>query len=300
MASIDDIERLFVKKITTLEESLKNDISAAKTEIVSSISVTLKEHSEKIVELEKKVAELSKKEIDRAERELQLDVLDRKNNIVIYKIAETEDSQDALQRAIIRMFNEKLENVFDLRDLDYLFRLGKKKEGEIRPILARFTSRIKKDLILKNKRKLSELKIEVAEDFPVEIRCRRKNAAPLVKGLKEQGFRATLKVDKIVVNGEFWPIQKAEDVLNQGQFSESDRKSESSKNKRSRTSPEDQRTGKKKSSFKMTSTQNTASPSASSIKQFFASPSIQRKKAPTLEVSTPQKNTQYVNIINEE
>ncbi|KAL5274580.1 hypothetical protein ACFFRR_000970 [Megaselia abdita] len=139
MASLEEIEKLLNGETKTIKESFQQDLQKTTLEILTAVNQTLSVHTEKILKLENAVQELNKKEEDRAERELQKDVKERKHNIIFYKIAENETSQDNLLTGMIEMLNEEVESSFEIRDIDFLYRIGKKWEGVIRPILIRFT-----------------------------------------------------------------------------------------------------------------------------------------------------------------
>lgn len=304
MATVSEIEQLLKGQTKELQDNFHQELEKTKTDILQSVNKTLKEHSDRITDLDQDVKELRIKEEDRAERELQRDVNERKHNVIFYKVAENETSQDALLKAMIKMLNEEVENSFEIRDIDVLFRLGRRKEGDIRPILVRFTTLIKKELIMKHKKMLIEKHIEIAEDLPVEIRNRRKAMAPLVKALKENGFKASLRTDKIRVNGENWSLEKAQEALLEKEKSNITNK-DSNINKRKEISPKNNQTSQSESKkrpppLKLPISQNNTPISATSIRKFFDSPKVSAAKSPIVTVTTPFKNDQYVQIVSED
>lgn len=306
MATVEDIERLLKGQTKELKSNFEKELEKTKEDILQCVNQTLTVHTEKISKLEQKVSELSEREAHRTERELQREVNEKKNNVIFYKIAESEKSQDALMVAMVKMLNEETESTFETRDIDFLFRLGKKKEGEMRPILTRFTTLAKKDLVIRNKKKLAEKKIEIGEDFPIEIRKRRKALAPFVQALKEKGIMASLRVDKIKVNGEFWSLEKVKENLFENEENHASTSSASSEiniYKRKEISPKraDSNYSKPKRRpppIKLSSVSNANN--GSSIKKFFDPPSTPTPKSPIVTVATPSKNSQYVQIINDE
>ncbi|KAL5281911.1 hypothetical protein ACFFRR_005299 [Megaselia abdita] len=145
---------------------------------------------------------------------------------------------------------------------------------------------------MRNKKALFESRIEIAEDFPMEIRNRRTAVAPIIKSLKEKGYKAILKVDQIHVNGECWSLEQANDAINEDNHEYIVNKDI----KRTRTSPlldqyqgDSSRTNDKRPPpLKLQKHQptNLGSTPTSSIKSSIVS------------VKTPLKNDQYVHIIS--
>lgn len=87
--------------------------------------------------------------------------------------------------------------------------------------------------------------IEIYEDFPLEIRERRKQILPTLKLLKEKGLKAFLRVDKLFVNGEYLSVTKAQEYIvwqpanerSVQKKSENNKKHVKINSKRGRTSP---------------------------------------------------------------
>lgn len=213
MASVADIEKLLASQTKELETKMLTVVEKAKTEILTSVNQTLSQHAEKFVAIEEKIETLT-------EKDLQDEVEKRQNNVIFYKIAENENSQEALHEAMINMLNEIVGSNFEIRDINAMYRLGRKQEGHVRPVIIKFVSLLRKELIMKNRKKFTGKNVDIADDFPEEIRKRRKNAAPLIKALKEHGFKASLKVDKIRVNGEIWSWEKANSVVKRFEVNE--------------------------------------------------------------------------------
>lgn len=269
---------------------LKKEITDFKQEMLTSIGATVSEHTAKINNIEKQIEEID-------EKVLKSEIEKRKNNMIFYKIAEVEASQDALHKAMVKMLNEEVQNTFEIRDIDFMFRLGKKREGQIRPVLVRFISYLKKELIMNNRKKLSEKSIDVADDLPNEIRERRKISAPLVKSLKEKGFHASLKMDKIKVNGEIWSVEKAREAVTEPNLVEEEGSSNGKRNR----SPQSDFSEMKNQNRKMRPpplklVKNPAS--GTPITSYFSSPRTSAPRSPIIIVKTPSKNVQHVEIID--
>lgn len=287
-ATLDDIRKLLAEQTTTLETKIISGVDKAKTEILDTVNNLLSDHSEKFTEIDRKIEVLT-------EKDLQDDVEKRQNNVIFYKVPEEEDSQEALHESMIKMLSEVIGNRFELRDINAMYRLGKKQE-HVRPVIVKFVSLIKKEQVMRNRKKLLEKNVEIAEDFPIEIRLRRKNAAPIVKALKEKGFQASLKVDKIRVKGEIWSLEKAQNAIMEPGKKETGKgeKEDAPKNKRPR-SP-NQTTSSQPQKGRLPPLKLARSQSAASITNFFSSPATTAPRSPIVIVKTPSKNVQYTDI----
>ncbi|CAG4964121.1 unnamed protein product [Parnassius apollo] len=83
-------------------------------------------------------------------------------------------------------------------DLEYFRRIGKKGEKS-RPIVITFTTMSKKIELFKNRRNLEKSLYYIKEDLTPKILKTRKLLIPELKQKIEQGERAILKYDKIVI-----------------------------------------------------------------------------------------------------
>lgn len=126
--------------------------------------------------------------------------MERKHNVIFYKIQENEPSIEALQETMVKLLTEITNQTFELRDIDVLDRLGKKDENKSRPIVIRFVSLLKRNSIIKNWKLFTQKNIEDSEDFPEEIRNRRKELLPILKELKSKGKKAIFRTDKLLVD----------------------------------------------------------------------------------------------------
>lgn len=304
MASAAEIRSLLqennsvIKKDITEAKSevvaaLKKDIEEAKTEVLATVNSTLQTHLLKIDLLEKKVEILEENDRQRNEKDLQREVLHKKHNLLLYKVEEDELSQEALQVNTIKLLSDITGQNIDIKDIDYMYRLGKKEANKRRPIIIRFISLLKRDSIIKNWKLFSEKNMEISEDFPEEIRNRRKLLLPVLKDLKTRGLKVSLRVDKLLVNGEIWSTKRAEEFLRP-----IDQESEApvhTSNKRKERSPSPSKhNNKKKPSLKL----NVIGTPGSSIKEFFQPSISPATKSPVIVLTrTPHKNEQVTTIV---
>ena len=110
--------------------------------------------------------------LEKDRNKLKIDVGDlqqysRRTNILIHGIKEEkEESTDDL---VLNVVNDSLEIAdITVKDISRSHRLGKKKDGKTRPIIARFTSYRSKQAIYKTKRKLKGKGIVITENLTKE------------------------------------------------------------------------------------------------------------------------------------
>ena len=83
-----------------------------------------------------------------------------------------------------------LENARDI-EFQRIHRLGKKRTGYPRPIIARFLRFPEREFIFKSARDLrDESEVKVFADFPQQIRERRKKQWPIMRKAREEGKAA--------------------------------------------------------------------------------------------------------------
>lgn len=131
-----------------------------------------------------------------------------KKNVIVFGLKEQEhESSKDLQNKLIQIVTRHLRVDFIERDVDYITRIGKKKEpfstpSHARPVLVRLVSMNKKLEILKNKNRLRRSSlpdVRIEEDFPPEVREKRKALLQEVEEHRRQGKIAYIKYDQIVV-----------------------------------------------------------------------------------------------------
>ncbi|KAL5273858.1 hypothetical protein ACFFRR_000552 [Megaselia abdita] len=297
MASLAEIQNLLAAQTAELKTAFKGDIESAKAEIMK----TVESNTDKIKYLEAKVTDLNEKEKARSERELQLERNAKKNNMLMYKLAENESSQDELYAEVLKTL-KIVDSNFVMTDFDFMFRLGKRVEGKTRPILIRFISQMKKEIVIKNKKKLAEKNVDVGDDIPKEIRERRKTAISLVNLLKEKGYNSFLKGDKILVNGNVVSTEEASKMVSGAEDDvETDADDQDRANKKRKPSLEENngecsqslQSSTKKPPLKMPKNQK-------SMASFFSPNRTTAPRSPIVIVKTPSKNVQHVDIIHKD
>lgn len=126
----------------------------------------------------------------------------RKRNIIIHGIKETERNRKELEDIIISLFNEVIKTDVKITEIDAIFRLGSKKDKDIRPVIVKFLSQRRVWDVLQNRKFLKGKNIFINEDLPKPIVEKRKELYPLMKELRDKGETAYMKYDKLISNGK--------------------------------------------------------------------------------------------------
>lgn len=127
----------------------------------------------------------------------------RKYNLVIYGLEESE-------REVKEDVLEVLSNIIQIQctpsNFRDIYRIGKKVEGQIRPIVIEVLNyQLKLDILINARAKSNELKrckIFISQDYCPEDYQKRKFLAKHLKAAKEKQYKAFIKGDTLVVNGE--------------------------------------------------------------------------------------------------
>lgn len=127
----------------------------------------------------------------------------RRKNLLIFNIdEEVGEKISDIENKIAQLIVQKL-LVSDFclsQDVDYCRRLGKVPTSEkTRPIILALTTERKKWAILKNCNKLKGSNISIREDYPEEVRAKRKGLLDEMKKLKREGKTVSLVYDKLFI-----------------------------------------------------------------------------------------------------
>ena len=171
---------------------------------------TCKDHEYRIIHCEKMLEEYKT-------QNLYLEAYSRRENIKFLNIPEAssnrprdspENTEDAL-----REFLEKDLGFADAMSVEIqrVHRLGKKKDGKPRPILARFLRSKDVPSIMAMGHRLRDTNYQMFVDLPYEIVQKRKAQLHILKKAKYNGIPANFskaEPDKLYVRGKIWPKGK--------------------------------------------------------------------------------------------
>lgn len=161
-----------------LLDKMKEELNKQTVQITENVTTTvLKVVDEKIQPIIAENERLSR-EVETLNKKLQtLDLIARKNNIILHGIVEpsTEKYED-LNDSVIKTITD-LEVPLENSEINKVQRLGKKQEnGKIRPILLTLTTLQKKIQILRNKKNMKE-NTYITNDYSKETMEKRKTRA---------------------------------------------------------------------------------------------------------------------------
>ena len=138
-----------------------------------------------------------------------LECRSKRNNVIVYGLhrpdGETgQDCEDALQDFL----TDKLELSRTI-EFDRVHRLNSKPNS---PVIARCTYFKDKNTILKARYKLKGSNIFLGEDFSVRVREIRKKLGPHLKAARDQGKRATMIFDHLLINGKKFTLDNENEL----------------------------------------------------------------------------------------
>ena len=166
----------------------------------------------KLKSLEKENFKLGSRIKEVEEQHLYLEAYSRRENLKFENIPESVASGEDTE-FVLRSFLE--------RDLGYVnaasveiqrvHHLGKKKEGKLRPILARFLRFKDCQSMLALGPRLRETNYRMYQDLPFEIVERRRGQMDTFKKARRNNIPASFskaQPDKLFIRGKFWPVDK--------------------------------------------------------------------------------------------
>lgn len=188
-----------LKLLQTKFDKQSNELKEMKESIPNSINKNI---DEKFVILENRQQQLEKITEEQAKRIQKFEKILRKKNIIFFGVGETENSYFTLQNNVLDIINNLMKVDCQKGDIEYVSRMGKKSE-KIRPIIVTFTTMGKKIELLKNKKMLQKSStIYIKEDFPPEVLEERKKLSIQLQQEREQGKKAYIKYNKLVILSE--------------------------------------------------------------------------------------------------
>ncbi|KAL4718942.1 hypothetical protein ACJJTC_009294 [Scirpophaga incertulas] len=126
----------------------------------------------------------------------------RKNNLILHELHKKEEQKQDLMELVLKVLNDlsqkTIMEVWDRWEINMVRRLGKKVDGQIRPVLISLTLNWRKLEILKNKKSFPE-NIYVTEDFPKDVLTKRKDLKKIAEEEKAKGNVAYIHYDKIII-----------------------------------------------------------------------------------------------------
>ncbi|KAJ8711162.1 hypothetical protein PYW07_006472 [Mythimna separata] len=208
---MEDQMQILLEKIQEQMDRQTISITKAVTENISQqLDERFKMLEEQNQNLQTEVSELK-------EKIKGLESQKKKNNLLFFGI--TEGSEE--DKTIVKFMKEKINTHLSLDiqeyEIDKAYRIGQKMSNGLRPILISFTSNWRRNLILKNKKKLPE-GIYIKEDFTKETLEIRKSLQPKLEEERNKGNIAYLRGEKLIVKKPS-DVQKSEKRKRESSYS---------------------------------------------------------------------------------
>ncbi|CAG4972517.1 unnamed protein product [Colias eurytheme] len=125
----------------------------------------------------------------------------KQKNLVFFGLKEDENSNIELLEKVKNVIKTDLGIDFDEREVNNVFRIGKKKPiDKPRPTLVSFANEWKKNVVMKLKKNFKD--VYITEDYTKEVLEKRKMLLPQLLEERSKGNIAYLKYDKIIIKGK--------------------------------------------------------------------------------------------------
>ena len=221
---LDRLERMEIKlqkmegvldQISNLEKAVNNiqaDLSFYNEKVIK-MDDTIKQIEVGLTGVNADIEAMERKEQQRQEKIKSLEdkilyqeVYSRRENLRFFGIPEAAQGVENTSQVLYKFFEDELE-LENGRDIEFqrIHRVGKKKTGQPRPIIARFLRFPEREFIFKSLRGLGEESgVKVYADFPGQIQERRKKQWPKMKKAREEGKVAYFdrqEPDKLYIEG---------------------------------------------------------------------------------------------------
>ena len=155
-------------------------------------------------EMDKMLKTLQKSEEEQKKRLIDLQSRQMRDNLLFYNINdERNETSEACYGKMLDLLRDemKIERAALIK-FDRVHRIGKYDASKTRPVVASFFQ--EREMVRKSAKNLEGTQYSVGQQFPKEIRAKRKELLPTMKRLKDEGQNAYLSVDKLYVDGKLY------------------------------------------------------------------------------------------------
>ena len=206
-----------VQRLETALSGVKSDITELQSKTTQMKKVSddmeagLNNLNTEVEELRKKIGEREKEFKLINDRCLYQEVYNRRENLRFLGFPEATSNEEVASETVYQFLERELE-LEGVRDIEFqrVHRIGKKKAGAVRPIIARFLRFPDRERIFRRALEVRDVtEVRVFTDLPKEIQERRKKQWPKLKKAREEGKVASFdrkEPDKLYIDGHFIPI----------------------------------------------------------------------------------------------
>lgn len=129
----------------------------------------------------------------------------RRKNLIIKGIVDEEKEEELITKEKVEAVLSKMGIKIEIEsETEEIRRIGKYIEGRARPVIIKLMKFNKKIEILKNSNNLKGTEIWIDEDYPKEVQEERRQLIPIMKTAREQGQKAQLRYNKLIINNELY------------------------------------------------------------------------------------------------
>lgn len=204
MARIDDIERLLQNALAPLYK--QNADLNTKLEKIENAIETYNNSNDMI---QTTISRLEKQLKNKEKLIEKLDMKTRERNLLIFGV--TENKNENVEQTVIKLMGEELKINLSANDIEGAIRIGRSAEtGKSRPIFVELNSKKIKKAIFMNSKALKGTNIFLEHDFPKEMVETRKALRTHLRKAKQEGNRAFLSNEKLIINGTPYSLSELE------------------------------------------------------------------------------------------
>lgn len=197
------------EQIFELLEKISQDVQELKQDFAN--------YKEEVEILKTSLVALENDNLKLKEKLLSQEELLRKRNILVFRIAETDN--ESLEQVVLQLLNNKLKINITINDIDNFYRIGNKDPNKARPILIKFTRELTIREVFRNVKKLKGTGISIALDLTQEKRADNKILYQFFKIAKEKQFSAKIIKNKLIINKDEYTVDTLK-TLNKRTFLE--------------------------------------------------------------------------------
>ena len=196
------------RRLQTIEDTVEK-CTVAVTLVNDDLAETKRDNGK----LKERVNELDKIIVGMNSMMEKREDMSRRNNMMIYGMAETDRETWEITEKIVR---DMLENKVEIPDatsnatvqIERAQRVGPRHAGKTRPILVFFLQERQRHAVLEKAReKLKGTDIRVGEDFSKRIRDIRHKLYPMMKKARDEGKQASLRYDKLYIDNTVYALK---------------------------------------------------------------------------------------------
>lgn len=158
-------------------------------------------------EVLKETIEKQEKRITSLEREA------RRKNLIIKGVEDNEgEKYEETKEKAIKIIQSMGVEINPEIDIDNVGRMGRSREGVVRPIILKFNTTSKKMEIMKKTGVLKGTDIWVDEDYTKEIQEERKALIPKLNEARRKGHKAQLRYNKLIINNKVYDSKSIQEI----------------------------------------------------------------------------------------